>query len=326
VVFGFISLKSSFKPAKTGISFSSLSGVNVSDARQKQSDKMSSLISQLRPLIIYGTAWKKSDTARFVEEAVSAGFRAVDTACQPKHYDEAGVGEGWTRAAERLGLTREDLYLQTKFTAVKGQDRNNIPYDESAELEDQVRQSLSVSLTNLRTSYLDALVLHSPLPDFDSTLRVWRAMEGFVDDGSVVSLGISNCYKLGTLRKLYEEARVKPSVLQNRFHAQTGFDKDLREFCTQKGMVYQSFWTLSANRHALRSGVIRNMAKSKDLTPQTLMYAYMMTNGHTPLSGTTNTKHMKEDVAIMERMGNIKEDKILTDKEMATMSEILGIS
>ena len=46
------------------------------------------------PPIVYGTAWKKQETATWVERAISMGFRGIDTACQPKHYHEAGVGEG----------------------------------------------------------------------------------------------------------------------------------------------------------------------------------------------------------------------------------------
>ena len=45
------------------------------------------------PALIYGTAWKKERTAELVMAAVKAGFRGIDTACQPKHYHEAGVGE-----------------------------------------------------------------------------------------------------------------------------------------------------------------------------------------------------------------------------------------
>ena len=46
------------------------------------------------PTIIYGTAWKKDRTAALVEQAIGLGFRGIDTACQPKHYNEAGVGDG----------------------------------------------------------------------------------------------------------------------------------------------------------------------------------------------------------------------------------------
>jgi diketogulonate reductase-like aldo/keto reductase len=50
------------------------------------------------PPIFYGTAWKKEKTSELVELAIKAGFRAIDTACQPKHYNEAGVGEGIIRS------------------------------------------------------------------------------------------------------------------------------------------------------------------------------------------------------------------------------------
>ena len=59
--------------------------------------------------MVYGTAWKKEETARLVEEAVTTGFRFIDTACQPKHYNEAGVGEGWYRAALKLGIDRSEM-------------------------------------------------------------------------------------------------------------------------------------------------------------------------------------------------------------------------
>jgi diketogulonate reductase-like aldo/keto reductase len=56
-----------------------------------------------RPYLLYGTAWKGDHTAALVTQAIHAGFRFIDTACQPKHYNEAGVGKGWTTAASQLG-------------------------------------------------------------------------------------------------------------------------------------------------------------------------------------------------------------------------------
>jgi len=61
-----------------------------------------------RPYLLYGTAWKKDDTASLVSQAIHLGFRFIDTACQPKHYNEAGVGEGWTSAASELGTFEDD--------------------------------------------------------------------------------------------------------------------------------------------------------------------------------------------------------------------------
>lgn len=46
---------------------------------------------------MYGTAWKKERTSDLVVQAVRAGFRGIDTACQPKHYREDLVGEALLR-------------------------------------------------------------------------------------------------------------------------------------------------------------------------------------------------------------------------------------
>ncbi len=63
------------------------------------------------PKFIYGTAWKKERTADLVYQAIKAGFRAIDTAAQPKHYNEKGVGEGIRRAIEEGIVKREDLFV-----------------------------------------------------------------------------------------------------------------------------------------------------------------------------------------------------------------------
>ncbi|MGZ4956816.1 MAG: aldo/keto reductase, partial [Methylobacter sp.] len=92
------------------------------------------------PRIIYGTAWKKERTAALVEQAIGLGFRGIDTACQPKHYNEAGVGDGVAACLHR-GIDRSELYLQSKFTPLSGQDPAQVPYDPNAGLSEQVAQS-----------------------------------------------------------------------------------------------------------------------------------------------------------------------------------------
>jgi diketogulonate reductase-like aldo/keto reductase len=143
------------------------------------------------PPIIYGTAWKKDATERLVRLAIRNGFRGIDTACQPKHYDEAGAGAG-VAAGIKQGLARRDLYLQTKFTSLSGQDPKRVPYDPKATLPDQVAESIAASLRNLQTDYLDCVLLHSPMPTMAQTQAVWRSLEAFVDSGRIRQLGISN--------------------------------------------------------------------------------------------------------------------------------------
>lgn len=67
------------------------------------------------PVFIYGTAWKKHQTADLVYTAVNAGFRAVDTAAQPRHYQESLVGDGIRRAIADGIVSREDLYVSERL-------------------------------------------------------------------------------------------------------------------------------------------------------------------------------------------------------------------
>jgi len=248
------------------------------------------------PPILYGTAWKAERTADCVMRALGAGFRGIDTACQPKHYHEPGVGEG----IAAHGCPRESLYLQTKFTSLSGQDPHRVPYDARAPLAEQVAQSLQASLRNLRTHYLDCVVLHSPLRAARDTLTVWRALEQAVEQGLVRQLGISNCYDEDVLLELCASARIQPTVLQNRFYADTGYDKELRALCRERGIVYQSFWTLSANKHLLQYAAVTALSKKHQRTPAQILFRYVTQEGIVPLTGTQSDEHMREDLAIFD--------------------------
>jgi diketogulonate reductase-like aldo/keto reductase len=252
------------------------------------------------PKIIYGTAWKKERTAALVEQAISLGFRGIDTACQPKHYDETGVGEGIAVCVNRGLVARSELYLQTKFTSLNGQDPHRIPYDANANLGEQVAQSFQVSLKNLQTTYLDCLILHSPLTDPRQTFEVWQAMEKLVQSGGVNQLGISNCYDLKTMEDLYHFAEIKPVVIQNRFYANTGYDQAIREFCQDCGIIYQSFWTLTANPHVLKAIKVQALASKYQRSLAQVFFRYLTQIGIVPLTGTTSATHMQQDVAIFD--------------------------
>jgi len=262
------------------------------------------------PRLIYGTAWKKERTTALVKQAIAAGFRGVDTAAQPKHYQEDLVGLGIQDALRETGLKRQDLYLQTKFTSVYGQDPKKIPYDPNTSITDQVNTSVSSSLRNLgpaeggahHSSYIDCLVLHSPFPSPSQTEEAWRAMETHVPN-SVRTLGISNIYSISALKDLYKFASVKPSVVQNRFFRDTGYDLEVRKFCAEKDMTYQSFWTLTANPHLLMSEPTRELAKAVGVSLPVALYGLVLGLGKVSvLDGTTNAERMHEDLAGIEKI------------------------
>ncbi|CAN9136482.1 unnamed protein product [Alternaria sp. RS040] len=253
-----------------------------------------------QPAFIYGTAWKKSQTKRLIKEALAHGFRRVDTAAQPRHYQEPLVGDALREAFEEGLVKREEIYLQTKYTTPAGQDLSNMPYDPEAPLDVQIRTSVASSLKNLRhgqksedESYIDCLLLHSPLPTSEQTLQAWRLLETYVPH-KIRSLGISNV-TLPILRDLWLRAKVKPAVVQNRFYPDTYHDVELREYCRLSGIMYQSFWTLTGNPVLLKSKPVAALAKATNVELPIALYALVMDQGIVALNGSTSTEHMQAD-------------------------------
>ncbi len=147
-------------------------------------------------------------------------------------------------------------------------------------------------------------------------MEAWKAMEQIHESGKVFQLGISNCYSLETFRKLYQEARVKPAVLQNRFYADTGYDAELRSWCQERGVVYQSFWTLTANPHILSSPEIRTLASKHHKTAPQIFFRALTHMGIVPLTGTCSEGHMKEDLGIFHF--ELSQDEVLEVRRLLT--------
>jgi diketogulonate reductase-like aldo/keto reductase len=253
------------------------------------------------PPFLYGTAWKEDATERLTRLALDAGFRGIDTANQRKHYVEAGAGAAVARAIAEGVVTRDELFLQTKFTFARGQD-HRLPYDPAADPGTQVRQSFERSLEHLQVDRLDAYLLHGPsrargLAAVD--WEVWRAMEALQRAGRTRALGISNV-ALDQLEELCGFAGVRPAFVQNRCYASSGWDRDVRAFCRAHGIVYQGFSLLTANADALRKRVFREIVARTGATPAQIVFRFALQVGMLPLTGTRDPSHMREDLAAVE--------------------------
>jgi diketogulonate reductase-like aldo/keto reductase len=251
------------------------------------------------PRLLYGTAWKEDDTERLTLLALRHGFRGVDTANQRKHYHEAAVGQA-IRAAVAEGLvTRSDLFLQTKFTFRGGQD-HRLPYDPDAPIPTQVEQSFASSLGHLGTDVIDSYVLHGPSQRVGlgaDDWAAWRAMEAIHDSGRVRLLGVSNVTP-EQLRDLCDGARVRPRFVQNRCYAARGWDRDVRAYCAENGLVYQGFSLLTANRGVLAHPELARIAARHGRTAAQVVFRFAVDVGMVALTGTTDPAHMREDLDV----------------------------
>ncbi|HTK89668.1 MAG TPA: aldo/keto reductase [Verrucomicrobiae bacterium] len=249
------------------------------------------------PSFVYGTAWKEDATERLTRLALEAGFRGIDTANQRRHYHEAGVGAGIAGAIAAGVVTRAELFIQTKFTSRGGQD-HRLPYDPDADDATQVRQSFARSLEHLHVDTLDSYVLHGPSRRVGlapSDLAIWGAMEGLHAAGKTRLIGVSNV-ALDQLELLCARATTPPAFVQNRCFAVAGWDREIRAFCRERGIIYQGFSLLTANLDALRTPTFASLVRRVGRTPAQVVFNFALRVGMQPLTGTTDPDHMREDL------------------------------
>lgn len=211
-----------------------------------------------------------------------------------------------------------------------------MPYDPDLPITEQVHASIASSLRNLaasdqETPYLDCVVLHSPYSKPRDTLTAYRALSSYVPR-AVRHLGISNV-TLAELQALAAAADdgdvadsgaplLAPAVVQNRFYRATAYDGKLRAWCRGRGIAFQSFWTLSANRDLLQHPVVEaarqaaqaGVAEHDDdgdgsaqsrggivVDKPVALYALVLgLRGTAMLDGTTDEEHMRADVRGLE--------------------------
>ena len=250
------------------------------------------------PAMLYGTAWKEDETERLTGLALSAGFAGIDTANQRKHYHEAGVGAA-LRTAFASGVDRDELFIQTKFTFRRGQD-HRLPYDPDAPIAEAVAQSFASSLAHLGVDRLDSYVLHGPSKRLGlgpADREAWAAMERILEAGGTRWLGVSNVSR-EQLAMFCDQATHPPAFVQNRCYARLGWDAEVRAFCARHGIVYQGFSLLTANASVLRSRQLHTIADRHGATPAQVVFRFAIQLPMIALTGTTDPRHMAEDLAI----------------------------
>eukprot|EP00747_Dinoflagellata_sp_TGD_P166250 gnl/TRDRNA2_/TRDRNA2_188755_c0_seq1.p1 gnl/TRDRNA2_/TRDRNA2_188755_c0~~gnl/TRDRNA2_/TRDRNA2_188755_c0_seq1.p1 ORF type:complete len:414 (-),score=44.06 gnl/TRDRNA2_/TRDRNA2_188755_c0_seq1:53-1294(-) len=249
------------------------------------------------PRVIYGTAFKKGGkTESLVMTAVRAGFRGVDTAPNddlftpfgPEQYNETGVGAALARLLA-YDVNRDGMFVQTKVNPNYAHNLNP-----NASIADQVRLSIEKSLNNLGLEYVDSVLLHWPYPEYEQTMEAWRGMEGAVQDGLVRQLGIANVRSLDELRSIHTAATIKPAVVQQRFQEETFYENEMRAWCAGNGMHFQSMGTLTLNRAAVETDLVRIWSIQYGVSSQVLFFRFLMGLGIVPLTGAEDEQRMKD--------------------------------
>jgi diketogulonate reductase-like aldo/keto reductase len=182
-----------------------------------------------------------------------------------------------------------------------------MPYNPAAPMDVQIKTSIASSLHNLRhqsessdSSYIDALLLHSPFPTVDENLQAWKLLESYVPH-KIRTLGISNV-TLPIVQAIYDNSHIKPTMVSNRFYADTQYDAPLRAFCREHGIAYQSFWTLTCNPDLVRSAPVVALMEAVNVQRAGAFYALVSALEIEVLNGTTSKEHMRDDLEDMKKV------------------------
>jgi len=261
------------------------------------------------PQLIYGTAWNKERTTDLVYKALCAGYRGLDTADLPQHYNQRGTGTAIKRWTDSQDGRRDDLFVQSKLAIPTPPDTS--PPSTQQEWNDRIQQSLESSLKELDLDYMDSYLLHLPTGEYDKLHEAWRAFEALQESGKVRHIGISNVSKRADLESLHKEASTKPSWVQNRFYPRTNYDSEIRDFCAQSDIHYQSYWTLTRNRT-----LIDMFPETEGMSREQIFLRFVMDLGIVPVTTTTSEQHMKDDLDVIDHSPLSDEDTEAIKKGM----------
>ena len=184
----------------------------------------------LMPQMGYGVYQiEPEDCERCVMDAISVGYRMIDTA--QAYLNEEAVGKAWKKS----GVRREDLFLVNKVW-------------HSNYGEGQTMKSIDESLRKLQTDYIDLMLLHQPFCD---RYGAYRDLEKAYKAGKVRAIGVSNFFP-DHLVDLAANMEIAPMVNQVETHV---FDqqREARKYMDEIGTHIMSWAPLAEGQNNLFS-------------------------------------------------------------------------
>ena len=212
---------------------------------------------------------------RCVLDAIDVGYRSVDTA-QAYHNEEA-VG----KAIEKCGVPRSELFLTTKVWI------SNAGYEKA-------KASIDMSLQNLRTDYIDLLLIHQPFGDYYGT---WRAMEEAYRAGKLRAIGVSNFYP-DRLVDLCRFVNIKPMVNQVETHV---FQQQTqaREWMNKYGVAHESWGPFAEGRKDFFTNpILCDIGQKYQKSAAQIALRFLIQRGVIVIPKSTHKERMKENFEI----------------------------
>lgn len=233
--------------------------------------------------------------------ATKCGYRAFDTA--HAYGNEVSVGKALQEVYRVNGLKRADVFITSKI----GEDHDHgipdcklfyasIP-KKPKNIKDIVSKQLNETLKDLRTDYLDLLLIHWPHPDY--FVEVWKALEDEYHTGKVRAIGVSNCRERH-LKKLIEAGTMCPMVDQFELHP-LNTKKELIAYCQQHNIQVEAYSPLLFVVHRkMDSPILKSLAlKYKKSIPQIIL-RWDIQQAVIPIPKSGNPARLQQNIDIFD--------------------------
>ncbi len=244
------------------------------------------------PRLGYGVYQVTSEECeRCVLDAISVGYRAIDTA--QSYGNEDAVGS----AVQKSGVPRDELFLTTKIWI------SNAGYEKA-------KESINSSLQRLKTDYIDLLLIHQPFGDY---YGAYRAMEEAYKAGKLRAIGVSNFYP-DRLIDLCQFARVTPAVNQvetHVFHQQ----KTAHEYMKKYGVQHESWGPFAEGRKDFFSNpVLTEIGAKYGKTSAQTALRFLLQSDVVVIPKSTHKERMAQNIDVF--------DFTLSDEDMQSIAAL----
>ena len=230
------------------------------------------------PILGYGVYQvSKEECERCVIDAISVGYRLIDTA--QAYFNEEEVGN----AILKCGIPREEIFLTTKVWI------SNYGYEET-------KKSVLQSMEKLQTNYLDLVLLHQPFNDY---YGAYRALEDLYEEKKIRSIGVSNFYP-DRLSDICLFNKVTPQVNQvetNPFNQQIDAQKNM----IKNNVQIQSWAPFGEGRGDMfKNEVLKKIGDKYNKSIAQVILRWLVQRDIVALAKSTHIERMKENFEIFD--------------------------
>jgi len=230
------------------------------------------------PILGLGTYALDHDTCvNSVMALIENGGRLIDTAYM--YGNEEAVGEGVRRAMAAYGVPREEIFVITKIYPSQFGDPE---------------AAIDMALEKLNIGYIDMMLLHHP---GSNDVKAYLAMEKYVQEGKIHSLGLSNWY-IEELTDFLPRVNITPALVQNEIHPYYQ-EQEVVPFIQEKGIVVQCWYPLGGRgytKELLTDETITKIASAHGVSAAQVILRWDLQRGVVVIPGSSNPDHIRENL------------------------------